>query len=259
MNYQPPESAKNNASRVIEWKRKHGDDVKGMTNVGWARAYQLASGKPISLDTVKRMAQFNRHRKNANVDPKYKNEPWKDAGYVAWLGWGGDSGVNWAMNVSENSTKSLIERAKHLSESHNQATHAHSSTNELVTALLRMPSAARKAAINALPPKHKKAVEDAMSVTTTKPGDKYNSIKNPKVYEALIRQGYDKSGAAAISNAQVAGGKKKKKVATKTSFTVFKQQNGRYRWVAISSNAYRDRDGEIVSKKALENDAFPLS
>lgn len=36
------------------------------------------------------------------------------------------------------------------------------------------------------------------------------------------------------------------------SFSVFKQANGRYRWVLISSNAYRDRDQEIVSQKALE-------
>lgn len=36
--------------------------------------------------------------------------------------------------------------------------------------------------------------------------------------------------------------------------TVFKDKNGRSRWLAISSNAYRDRDGEIVSMKALRND-----
>lgn len=36
--------------------------------------------------------------------------------------------------------------------------------------------------------------------------------------------------------------------------TVFKQADGRYRWVLISSNAFEDRDGEIVSQKALEAD-----
>ncbi len=34
--------------------------------------------------------------------------------------------------------------------------------------------------------------------------------------------------------------------------TVFKQK-GRYRWIAISSTAYRDRDNEIVSTKALRD------
>jgi len=33
---------------------------------------------------------------------------------------------------------------------------------------------------------------------------------------------------------------------------VFKDSNGRYRWVMVSSSAYRDRDGEIVSTQALK-------
>lgn len=36
------------------------------------------------------------------------------------------------------------------------------------------------------------------------------------------------------------------------SFTVFKDARGAYRWLAISSTAYRDRDREIVSRKALQ-------
>jgi len=35
---------------------------------------------------------------------------------------------------------------------------------------------------------------------------------------------------------------------------VVKQADGSYRWVLISSSAYQDRDGEIVSQKALEAD-----
>ncbi len=35
---------------------------------------------------------------------------------------------------------------------------------------------------------------------------------------------------------------------------VYKESDGRYRWVAFSSNAYRDRDEEIVSIKALMDD-----
>lgn len=101
--YDPPESARNNAKRVLRWKEKYGDEVKGMTRVGWTRANQLASGESLSLDTVKRMAQFARHKKNSKIDPKYKTTPWKDAGYVAWLGWGGDSGVNWAKRISDRS------------------------------------------------------------------------------------------------------------------------------------------------------------
>lgn len=97
----PPEGAKNNARRVLEWRKKHGDEVKGMTQVGWTRANQLASGKPLSVDVIRRMAQFNRHRSNAAIDPKFKGTPWKDRGYVAWLGWGGTVGIDWAIRMSK--------------------------------------------------------------------------------------------------------------------------------------------------------------
>jgi hypothetical protein len=98
--FKVPAGAKGNAQKVLDWKSKHGSEVKGMTPVGWARARQLASKSEIGLSTVKRMAAFNRHRKNAAVAPEYKDTPWKDRGYVAWLGWGGTSGIDWAIKIS---------------------------------------------------------------------------------------------------------------------------------------------------------------
>jgi HK97 family phage portal protein len=93
-----PQSASNNAKRMIEWREKHGrDEVRGGTEVGWKRASQLASREKLSESTIARMAQFNRHRENATIDPQYKDTPWKDRGYVAWNLWGGTSGVNWAI------------------------------------------------------------------------------------------------------------------------------------------------------------------
>ena len=93
-----PAAAKANAKKAIEWRDKHGrDEVDGGTEVGWARANQLAKGEKLSRDVVSRMAQFNRHRKNSKVSAEYKDEPWKDKGYIAWLIWGGDEGVDWAM------------------------------------------------------------------------------------------------------------------------------------------------------------------
>jgi hypothetical protein len=107
--FKPPASARNNARRVLRWKEKYGDEVKGMTQVGWARANQLASGENLSRETVARMSAFARHRKNAEIDPKYKSTPWKDRGYVAWLGWGGTSGVNWANSKMESLKKRQID------------------------------------------------------------------------------------------------------------------------------------------------------
>lgn len=97
-----PAAAKKNAQMAIDWKEKYGrDEVPAGTPVGWARAHQLAKGEKISAETVKRMSAFNRHRKNSKIAPEHKDTPWKDNGYVAWLIWGGDEGVDWAMEKSK--------------------------------------------------------------------------------------------------------------------------------------------------------------
>lgn len=93
-----PSAASKNAQQALDWKEKYGrDEVDAGTPVGWARANQLAKGEQLSRDVVSRMAQFNRHRKNSTIAAEFKDEPWKDKGYVAWLIWGGDEGVDWAM------------------------------------------------------------------------------------------------------------------------------------------------------------------
>lgn len=91
-----PESAKNNACKALKWRDEHGDEVKGMTQIGWIRANQLCKGENISEETISRMSGFQRHKKNSEVSPELKDTPWKDRGYVAWLGWGGTTGINWA-------------------------------------------------------------------------------------------------------------------------------------------------------------------
>lgn len=91
-----PSSARNNACKAIRWKEEHGDEVKGMTQIGWIRANQLCKGEKISEETIARMSGFERHRQNAEVSPEFKDTPWKDKGYVAWLGWGGSTGISWA-------------------------------------------------------------------------------------------------------------------------------------------------------------------
>ena len=101
-----PQSASNNAKKALKWREEHGrDEVKGGTAVGWQRANQLAKREKISRETIGRMAAFKRHEKNSKVDPKFKSTPWKDKGYVAWLLWGGTSGVNWAIRKKESIDK----------------------------------------------------------------------------------------------------------------------------------------------------------
>ena len=100
-----PESASNNAKKVLKWRDEHKGEVKGMTQVGWTRANQLAKKENISRSTIARMASFKRHQKNAEVSAEFKSTPWKDKGYVAWLGWGGTSGINWAIKKLESIDK----------------------------------------------------------------------------------------------------------------------------------------------------------
>ena len=96
-----PQSASNNAKKVLKWREEHGDEVKGMGRVGWGRAQQLAKREKIGKETISKMASFKRHEKNSKVAPEFKSTPWKDAGRVAWLGWGGSSGINWASRKLE--------------------------------------------------------------------------------------------------------------------------------------------------------------
>ena len=92
-----PQSARDNACKVLRWIDEHGrDEVQGMTQTGLARANQLCSGEKISEETIVRMSAFERHRKNSEISEEYKGTPWKDKGYVSWLGWGGTSGIEWA-------------------------------------------------------------------------------------------------------------------------------------------------------------------
>ena len=97
-----PEAASENACRVLRWIDEYGrNEVSGMELTGLARANQLCKKEPISRETIARMASFNRHRGNSEIAPEYKGTPWKDKGYVAWLGWGGTEGVDWAMRKLE--------------------------------------------------------------------------------------------------------------------------------------------------------------
>lgn len=95
-----PEAARNNARKVLRWREEHPDEIRGMTEVGWRRARQLANNAEVGIDTVRKMAAFNRHRSNAEVAEEFKAEPWRDAGYVAWLGWGGTTGIDWARRIT---------------------------------------------------------------------------------------------------------------------------------------------------------------
>lgn len=104
----PPRSVSNEAKRGLKYREMAGGKggltpeqaSKEGVGSGVQRAVNLKNRDRISFETIKKMkAFFDRHQKNKSVDPKYKKEPWKDRGLVAWLLWGGDSGYIWAKKI----------------------------------------------------------------------------------------------------------------------------------------------------------------
>lgn len=106
----PPESVASQAAKGLEYRRraqgKGGLSTQQAKSEGIGsgvqRAVNLKNRDELSPSTVKRMkAFFDRHQKNKSIDPKHKDEPWKDRGYVAWLLWGGDPGYTWSKKMIE--------------------------------------------------------------------------------------------------------------------------------------------------------------
>jgi len=103
--YKPPASAVANAKRGLTLRKEFGrgglspSEAKAQgIDSGVTRARKIASGK-VSRHDVRRMSAFNRHRKNNNPSKKMPDGG-PTAGTIAWLLWGGTSGVNWAKNKS---------------------------------------------------------------------------------------------------------------------------------------------------------------
>lgn len=89
-----PQSSTNAAKRALEWRDSHPDNDCG-TRVGWARANQLADRRPISEDTIARMASFARHL-------QYEDVPYSEGcGGLMVDAWGGRAGIEWASNKLE--------------------------------------------------------------------------------------------------------------------------------------------------------------
>tara|TARA_R100000664_G_scaffold34181_1_gene54750 strand:+ start:782 stop:1105 length:324 start_codon:yes stop_codon:yes gene_type:complete len=84
-----PKQASENAKIALRYAESFGWGDCG-TNVGKQRASQLANRRPISRETIARMAAFERHRQNAN------KKLGDGCGRLMWLAWGGDAGIKWA-------------------------------------------------------------------------------------------------------------------------------------------------------------------
>ena len=84
-----PSGVKNNAKRGLELNEKV--DNKCATQVGKVRAQQLAQGKPISKETIKRMFSYL-----SRAEEYYDEGDSKGCGTISYLLWGGKAGLRWA-------------------------------------------------------------------------------------------------------------------------------------------------------------------
>jgi phage I-like protein len=96
IDFSPPQGAREAARRALEVRAEKPPSQRGMTPVGLARARDLANGKSLSPETVRRMkAYFDRHQ----VDKRGSTWDEQGKGWQAWQGWGGDAGYAWARKV----------------------------------------------------------------------------------------------------------------------------------------------------------------
>ena len=98
--YTPPQGVQDAAARALEWIAE-GLAGDGFTDVGRARASQLAAGEPVSRETVGRMANyFGRHASDRDAEGFDRGEDgYPTPGRVAWDAWGGDAGRDWSTSI----------------------------------------------------------------------------------------------------------------------------------------------------------------
>lgn len=107
--YKPTQEMARVAERALEWRREYG---RGGTQVGVARARDIANRASLSSETVARMRSFfarhgvNRSEHYDAKEPDGGPTAWR----IAWDLWGGDPARKWADGIGQR------EDEKHMSE-----------------------------------------------------------------------------------------------------------------------------------------------
>lgn len=96
-----PNKVKENAAKGIELNLAV--DNKCATQVGKVRAKQLAQGRPISFETVKRMYSYL-----SRAATYYNPEDMEACGTISYLLWGGEEALKWSERVIEDKQREEI-------------------------------------------------------------------------------------------------------------------------------------------------------
>lgn len=96
IDFTPPPVVARNAAEGLRLRERF---RRGGTEIGVARARELVERRPLTPETIRRMASyFARHE----VDKRgrdFFNDEKPSAGRIAWLLWGGDEGRAWALDI----------------------------------------------------------------------------------------------------------------------------------------------------------------
>jgi hypothetical protein len=96
--YTPPQGVRDAAQRALDWRDEYG---RGGTDVGIARARDLANGRNVSADTIQRMVSFFA-RHGVNRSEHYALEDGEPTTWrIAWDLWGGDAGRRWSERIAK--------------------------------------------------------------------------------------------------------------------------------------------------------------
>lgn len=100
--FTPPEGVQEAAQRALDWIAE-GHAGGGFTDVGRARAAQLARGDAVSETTIRRMRSYlARHEPDKRAEGFNAGEDgFPSPGRVAWDAWGGDPAVSWTERIAE--------------------------------------------------------------------------------------------------------------------------------------------------------------
>lgn len=110
--HRPPAGVREEGQRALDWiEEGHAGD--GFTDVGRRRAAQLANGEPVSVRTIRRMANYlSRHQGDSKAEGWRPGEDgYPSPGRVAWAAWGGDPAIPWTARIirSEEAQTAAVE------------------------------------------------------------------------------------------------------------------------------------------------------
>ena len=90
-----PQNISTNACRARKYKEEN-PNVSCGTPIGWTRSSQLCDRRPISLETVKRMASYlSRHKVDLESSKSYDD----GCGLLMWDAWGGTEAIAWTERI----------------------------------------------------------------------------------------------------------------------------------------------------------------